>query len=259
MFDQLSVVIITKNAGETLNDTLISTATFPEVVVYDNGSGDATIDIARGHPNVSLHQGKFMGFGPTKSHAVSLARNDWILSLDADEKVSTELLDYLRDWKPEDDQWAGIIRRDNYLMGKLVTRGGWGGDWLVRLFNRKTHGFDDKAVHEQVPLTPSSKAHRVSCPIQHAAVRELGEFLDKIELYSEIRRQTTSKTFNPAIIFLRSLFAFFRSYVLRAGFLAGWRGLVIAWSDSNGVFYKYMKIYADQSVACQDEPSGSKP
>lgn len=254
MFDQLSVVIITKNAAETLNDTLISTATFPEVVVYDNGSEDATIDIARGHSNVTVYQGEFMGFGPTKSHAVSLARNDWILSLDADEKVSTELLEYLGRWTPEDDQWVGIIRRDNYLMGKLVTRGGWGSDWLVRLFNRKTHRFNDKTVHEKVPLTTSSKAHRLAYPIEHAAVSELSDFLDKIDLYSEIRRQTTSKTFSPAVIFLRSLFAFFRSYVMRAGFLEGWRGLVIAWSNSNGVFYKYMKIYADQSVERQNKP-----
>lgn len=77
-------------------------------------------------------------------------------------------------------------------------------------------------------------------------MQNIGQFLIKIDRYSEIRRQTRKKTFHPFVIVLRSLFAFFRSYVLKGGFLAGWRGLVIAWSESNGVFYKYMMVYADR-------------
>ena len=85
-------------------------------------------------------------------------------------------------------------------------------------------------------------------PIRHNAVQHLGQFLQKIDRYSEIRRQTSSKTLHPAAIVFRSFFAFFRSYFIRGGMLAGWRGLVIAWNQSNGVFYKYMKIYADRNL-----------
>ena len=248
MLDQISVVIITRDAAATFADTLKSTRGFGEVVVYDNGSNDATIEIAQAHENVSLHQGNFMGFGPTKNHAVSLAKNDWVLSLDADEAISSELRQFLERWVPESSHCVGLIRRDNYLMGKLVDKGGWGADWLVRLFNRKEHLFNDNAVHESVQLSATTVQERIPLPIRHNAVQHLGQFLEKIDKYSEIRRQTSSKTLHPAAIVFRSFFAFFRSYFIQGGMLAGWRGLVIAWNESNGVFYKYMKIYADRNL-----------
>jgi glycosyltransferase involved in cell wall biosynthesis len=241
MLDQISVVIITRDAAATFADTLKSTRGFGEVVVYDNGSNDATIEIAQAHENVSLHQGNFMGFGPTKNHAVSLAKNDWVLSLDADEAISSELRQFLERWVPESSHCVGLIRRDNYLMGKLVDKGGWGADWLVRLFNRKEHLFNDK-----VQLSATTVQERIPLPIRHNAVQHLGQFLEKIDKYSEIRRQTSNKTMHPALIALRSIFAFFRSYIIKGGLLAGWRGLVIAWNEANGVFFKYMKIYADR-------------
>lgn len=246
MLDQISVVIITKDAASTLDKTLASVSRFDEVVVYDNGSSDDTPDIARAYPNVSFHQGKFLGFGPTKNHAVSLARNDWVFSLDADEEASDELTDFLRNWQPASSSCVGIVRRDNYLMGKHVNKGGWGRDWLVRIFNRTKHRFNDNAVHESVPVTANSVPDKLPHPIRHDAVQHLGQFLQKIDSYSEIRRQTSTKTFSPPVIVARSFFAFFRSYILQGGILAGWRGLVIAWNASNGVFFKYMKIYADR-------------
>ena len=100
MLDKLSVVIITRNAAATLAETLESASGFDEVLVYDNGSDDATMEIAQAHDNVSLRQGDFLGFGPTKNHAVSLARNDWVFSLDADEVISPELKSFLQEWAP---------------------------------------------------------------------------------------------------------------------------------------------------------------
>lgn len=247
MLDKISVVIITKNAADTLRETLDSVTQFAEVVVYDNGSEDATLTIACEFENVSLYQGEFMGFGPTKAYAVELASNDWILSLDADEKVSHELSDYLQHWHPDRDYIAGIVRRDNYFMGELVDKGGWGRDWLLRLFNRQYFNFNNSAVHELVePTSELIEKHIIKCPIEHNAVQQISQFLVKIDRYTEIRRQTSDKTYHPTIIFIKCLFAFFKSYILKAGVLAGWRGFVIAWNESNGVFYKYMKIYADK-------------
>jgi glycosyltransferase involved in cell wall biosynthesis len=247
MLDQISVVIITRNAADTLAETLESARGFDEVLVYDNGSDDTTLQIAQSYENVSLHEGEFMGFGPTKNHAISLARHDWVLSLDADEVISQELGDFLAGWTPANPHTVGVIRRDNYLMGQLVDKGGWGADWLVRLFDRKVHRFNDHAVHEKVETTTTTDKEKIPFPMRHNAIQQLGQFLIKADRYSEIRRQTSSKTFHPFLIVLRSFFAFFRSYVLNCGVLAGWRGLVIAWGESNGVFYKYMKIYADQN------------
>ena len=93
-------------------------------------------------------------------------------------------------------------------------------------------------MHESVQLSAVSVQERIPSPIRHNAIQHLGQFLEKIDKYSEIRRQTSNKTMHPALIALRSFFAFFRSYIIRGGVLAGWRGLVIAWNDSNGVFFK---------------------
>ena len=101
-------------------------------------------------------------------------------------------------------------------------------------------------MHESVQLSATTVQERIPLPIRHNAVQHLGQLLQKIDQYSEIRRQTSSKTMHPALIALRSFFAFIRSYIIKGGVLAGWRGLVIAWSDSNGVFFKYMKVYADR-------------
>jgi len=248
MLDQISIVVITKNAADTLAATLDSTAGFAEVVVYDNGSDDATLEIAQGYDNVALHEGDFFGFGPTKNHAISLASNDWVLSLDADETLSLDLVDYLRRWQPSSPNSVGIISRDNYMMGRRVEKGGRGADRLLRLFNRNTHRFDDKLVHERVPLTDSSKAEKIPSPIEHNAVRPLGEFLVKIDRYSEVHRETNNRVIHPALIFIRGMLAFVKSYVIKGGMFAGWRGLVIAWNDANGVFFKYMKIYADRHL-----------
>lgn len=248
MPDHISVVIITRDAGATLRDTLDSTSTFGDVVVYDNGSSDDTLEIAAGYPNVTIHRGDFMGFGPTRNHALSLAKNDWVLSLDADEVLSPELCGYLETWRPEDEFTVGLIRRDNFLMGRHVDKGGWGADWLARLFNRREHRFNNLKVHEKLELNDGSIEEKLPYPMRHNAVQHLGQFLTKIDRYSEIHREQKTRTFHPLLITLRSFFAFIRSYVFKGGMFAGWRGLVIAWNEANGVFYKYMKPYADQHL-----------
>ena len=91
MIENISAVIITKNAAETIKVSLDSLAGFKEVVVFDSGSTDNTIDIVQTYENVSLFQGEFLGFGPTKNYAINLARNDWIFSIDADESLSKKL------------------------------------------------------------------------------------------------------------------------------------------------------------------------
>lgn len=246
MIKHVSAVIIVKNGASTITATLDSLTQFEEVILYDNGSDDATLDIALRYPNVRIHQGNFVGFGRTKQNAVNTASNDWVFSLDADEMVSPELADYLSCWDPNQNPNLAIkVRRDNFLMGKWVKYAGWGGDWLVRLFNRQCHNFNDNDVHESVALNEQTMLKKISAPISHNAVQELGQFLVKVDRYTEISR-SSAKTYPPSIIMLKTLWRFLESYVIRGGFLAGWRGLAIAWSNANGVFYKYMKVYADK-------------
>lgn len=243
MMAELSVVIITRNAAATLTRTLDALDGVGEVVVYDNGSTDDTLDIARRYANVSLHQGEFFGFGPTKRHAVSLARHDWILSLDADEAPDIRLLESLAGWLPgAKEQQVVEVHRENWLLGRPVHHSGWGNDWLVRVFHRRQHNFNDVMVHESVAVSAAAQAVRLDGCIEHLAVTELSQFLDKINRYSEIRaRSDTLRVYPVAVIVLKTAFAFLRTYLLQRGCLDGWRGLVIAVANANGVFWKYMK------------------
>ena len=240
--------MISRDAEETIAATLESLERFPEVIVYDNGSTDRTVEIARGFSNVSVHEGEFFGFGPTKNHAAGLASNDWVFSIDSDERIGAELLDSIASADLSVDKVAYTVNRANYLRGKRVRFSGWGNDWLLRLYNRHTTALSDAAVHEIVRPPIGGEVRKLNGDLYHDAVRELGDFLVKIDRYTEIRRQHSRRVIPPALIFLRSTWAFIRTYFLRLGILDGWRGLVIAICDANGVFFKYMKPYADRAA-----------
>jgi glycosyltransferase involved in cell wall biosynthesis len=242
----ISAVIITRDAAETLAECLQSLRAFPEVVVYDNGSVDDTIDIAARFPNVKVHCGAFLGFGPTKQKAVSLARHDWVFSIDADEEVDDQLLTAIAEADLSDPGVAYIVCRHNYLMGKHVTRGGWGDDWLLRMFNRKSYRFNDAPVHEKIIAVVEARTVRLDGALRHAAVRELGDFLVKIKRYSEIDSKSTRKKRGPITATGNAFWRFFKSYVIKAGCLEGWRGLVIAVSEANGGFWRDLMAYVDR-------------
>lgn len=241
--------MITRDAAATLADCLAGLAAFPEVVVFDNGSTDDTPAIARRFGNVRLERGEFTGFGPTKNHAASLARHDWIFMLDSDEIASDALVASLSRASLDDPARVYFIERHNYFMGKRVRHAGWGSDWLPRVYHRGRHRYSDALVHENIVLGAASRPERLEGALSHLAVRELGQFLVKVNRYSELRSRTARRVHSPALIFFRAGWAFFRTYVLRLGFLDGWRGLVIAWSNANGVFFKYMKPYAERRAA----------
>jgi len=246
----ISVVIIVKNAEQTLRSTLVSLEGMPEVVIYDNGSEDRTLEIAGAFSNVVIHTGDFFGFGPTKNHAAALATNDWVLSLDADEALTSELMTNILSLDLTDQQVIYAIHRHNYFMGKHVRFSGWGNDWLPRLYHRNTTSYTEAMVHENILVPKGCRAIKLQGELSHDAVREIGDFLVKVNRYSEIRRQGRQKRrLSAPMIVLRSLWAFVRTYFFRAAFLDGWRGLVISVSNANGVFFKYMKPYADVRIA----------
>jgi glycosyltransferase involved in cell wall biosynthesis len=242
--NDIAAAIITRDAAETLQKTLDSLRDFPEVVIYDNGSSDDTESIARRYSNVRFFQGDFIGFGPTKNRAAELAERDWILSIDADEQVTPELVTELAGTLLGDKQFLGEILRRNFMLGKEVRHSGWGGDWLPRFYHRQVHRYNDANVHERILPNDGAEVRRLQGAMHHDAVRELGSFLVKIDRYTAIRAADATSTLPVAVIYLKSLWAFFRVYILQAGFLDGWRGLVIAWCDATGVFFKYMRAVA---------------
>jgi len=239
-------VIITRDAARTIVATLTSLAEFPEVVVYDNGSEDATLDLVSNFTNVRLITGEFLGFGPTKNHAASLAAGDWILSIDADESVSPMLLASLDAIDLDNPKQTYSVHRHNLFMGRDIRWGGWGNDWLVRVYHRGYARLSDALVHEKVIVPPDVKPRRIEGALWHDNISDIDQLLQKISDYTELRRQEVGgKIYSPAWTLLRTVWAFLRSYVLKLGVLAGWRGLVIATSDAVGTFFKHMKRYSD--------------
>ena len=200
----IAAAIITKNAEVTFEATLESLREFSEVVVYDNGSTDRTLEIAAQYPNVRLVTGDFFGFGKTFNHVADLCERDWVFTIDADEMIGEELMRSLDRADLSDSRLGYEVLRDNYLMGKHVRHATWGGDWLLRLYNRKVFRHSEDAVHPRIYVPSGCRTERLKGSLAHNAVQELSQFLDKTNYYSEIRRNSNSKTHAPAIIFLRA-------------------------------------------------------
>jgi len=238
MIEHISAVMIAKDAEAHLEKSLKSLKDFKEVILYDTGSQDQTLKIAQKFPNVAIHQGPFVGFGPTKNKAASLASNDWILSIDSDEVVTSQLLDSLKTLTLQPTK-VYAIRRQNLFLGRPIRHGNWGNDWVKRLYNRSCTRFSDVQVHESLIAT---EVEKIPGHLIHYAVDEVQDFLLKAARYSKLQRQKP-KALHPALAFWRGIWAFFRSYILKGGFLDGGAGLVIAVGEFNGVFFKYIDGY----------------
>ena len=239
----ISAVLMVRDAEVTLAATLDGLKRFGEVVVFDNGSKDRTLEIAGRYPNVRVHKGEFTGFGPTRNKAASLARHDWVFSIDADEVPDEALLSAM-DALSLDSKLAYSVERQNYLLGKRVKHGGWGSQWLTRLYDRRAHAFTEVAVHEKVELKRGEAAQVLPGTLKHMPMQDAGDFLVKMHRYTMLKAGESRRTYPPAIILLKTFWAFIRSYILRLGVLDGWRGVLISVSEANGVFYKYIVIYS---------------
>ena len=240
---QISAVIIARNASQTIETTLASLASFSEVVLVDTGSTDDTIERSKAFPNVVIFEEPFIGFGPTKNLAVQKASFDWVLSVDADESLDDELVGAVLDFDFSLESNVGVIHRRNFFLEKEIKHGGWGGDRLVRLFNRKETSFSDRMVHESVLLKNDSNQINVRGALNHNAISSIDQYLNKVNAYSTLKNQTHKKKVNLVFIFLLVAFKFINVYFFKLGLLDGWRGAVIAFGNAVGVFFKHIKRY----------------
>ena len=246
---RISAVLMVRDAEASLAATLDGLKDLAEVVIFDNGSKDGTLEIAGRYPNVKIHRGEFTGFGPTRNQAASLAGTDWVLSIDADEVPDAEFLKALDGLGLDNPSVVFAVERQNYLLGKRVRHAGWGSQWLTRLYNRGTHRFTDVAVHEKVELKDWETPVKLAGTLRHTAMRDAGDFLVKMHRYTMLKAGESEKTYPPLVILLKTFWAFIRSYFLRLGVLDGWRGLLISVSEANGVFYKYIVIYSKRKAS----------
>ena len=242
MVDQISVVIIVKNGEKVISKTLESIQDFNDVVVYDNGSTDKTLSIVKNYSNVNLIQGSFSGFGPTKNKAATFAKNNWILSLDADEVIGNDFVNGLKE-KHLNRHTIYQIFRKNYYKNTHIKHC-WSNDKIVRLYHCQQTRFNNKKVHESV-LSKGLNVELLQGFIDHYPYDSITDFVQKLDIYSSefARDNVGKKQSSPIKAVLNGGFSFFKTYFMKRGFLDGYAGLVIAFSHMATNFYKYIKLY----------------
>ena len=242
----ISTIIITKNAAKYLKQCLDSVLWTDEIIVLDCGSSDDTVKICQSYgKKLKLHQTDWPGFGRQKNRALKLATGTWVLSLDADEVVTPELQREIINIINQDNQIVAYkIPRLTYCFAKPVKYCfGHNKDKPIRLL-KQAHGyFSDDIVHEKIIVT--GKVGSLSQQIQHFSFSSIEDIISKMHHYSTLSAiklyQKQHKT-TPIKAFLHAFWIFFRIYILRRGFLDGYCGFIIAFSNFEGVFYKYAKL-----------------
>jgi glycosyltransferase involved in cell wall biosynthesis len=239
----LSVAIIAFNEADRIAGLLESLAFAEDVVVVDSGSRDDTVAIARQHGARVIDQA-FLGFGPQKQVAVDHCRHDWVLLVDADERVPQETAAAIR--QAIQDAHEGVaafeIRRRNFLHGRWIRHCGWWPDRIVRLVRRSRGRFSDDRVHERW-VTDGPVAF-LAVAIDHHSFRDYADMLDKLQYYSTLgAEQMAARGVRGSAwsAVSHGCWTFVQVYGLKRGFLDGFDGLVIALLNAGGAFMKYAK------------------
>jgi len=243
----ISVILITKNEAANIQACLQSVSFANEIIVVDSQSSDKTVEIAQQMGAKVTITSDWPGFGPQKNRALDLATGDWVLSIDADERVTPELqAEILAITANSESSAAYMIPRLSWYCGRFMRHSGWYPDYVLRLFRRGQARFTEHIVHETVQLIEAGTAGHLKNHFLHYSFMNTEQVLEKINKYSSAaaeqafaqgRRSTVSGAF------LRGCWAFIRTYLLRLGFLDGPQGFALALSNAHGTYYRYLKIW----------------
>lgn len=238
----LSVVVVTLNEESNIGDCLETVSWADEIVVVDCHSQDRTREIARKYTH-KIYTTEAKGFGQLKNHAISKATCDWVLSLDADERVTPELAREIGKTiaKPSFEGYA--ISRKAYFLGRWMRHGGWYPGYVVRLFQREGGMFSNDLVHES--LIMNGKVGRLKEDLLHYTDPNLSHYMEKLERYTSLAAEELSR--RGSLFRLRHLLHpplfFLKMYFLRAGFLDGIHGLILSLLSGFHVLLKYAKLW----------------
>ena len=248
----VSVIVITLNEADRLTATLQALQWAQEIIVVDAGSTDGTLAIAHQWATRVEHR-DWSGFGAQKNHALSLASLPWVLSIDADERVTPELAQEIQAFVNQDGDGylaANLPRLSRYC-GRDIHHSGWWPDPVCRVFKRGQARFSDDLVHEKIIST--GPVWNFQSLLMHDSFQNLDQVLHKLNQYSRegaLNLQRKGKKSGLGKAIGHGLWAFFRTYVLRRGFLDGREGFILAVSNAEGTYYRYLKLmYLNESSA----------
>ncbi len=245
----LSIILITKNEANHIEDCLASVAFANEIIVLDSGSADETVAIAKRMGAIVSVTADWPGFGVQKNRALDLATGDWVLAVDADERVTpnlaAEIMQLIRT-NPAFDGVVDMPRRTSFC-GQWIEHCGWSPDRVVRLFRRGTAKFDNNLVHESLhPVHTDASRLELKNPLLHDSYPTPNHYWDKLKTYSEAwakQKHAEGRTASIARALAASVVAFVRSYIIRLGFLDGALGFVVCQMQAQATFYKYFQLY----------------
>ena len=240
----LSVAVITKNEAANLPGCLQSVPFAGQTVVVDSGSTDNTVQIAADF-GCDVCVENWRGFGPQKQLAIDRCLHEWVLILDADERIPPETARVIRGIiRNPSPQIAGYsFPRKNFFQGRWIRRAGWWPDRVVRLFRKAAGRMTEAQVHEAVVV--DGKVEALNWPIEHLTESDLSKVLQKIDRYSTLGAEqafTEGKTATVWSAAGRAYLTFFQDYIIRLGFLDGSQGLTLAVTDAVNKFFKYAKL-----------------
>lgn len=238
----LSVAIITLNEEANIARALQSVHWAAEVVIYDSGSKDRTIEIAQ-KMGAKVIEGPWLGFGPSKRKVTEAARHDWILSLDADEEVPTKLAEEIRQkFSQLNPEKAYQIPRLSKYLNQWVYHGGWYPDRQIRLFNRQHSNWDSAVIHEKVQ---TKSIESLTQHFHHYVFKDVEHQVQTNNKYSSLQAKdmlARGKKFSWFHFFTKPYVKFIECYFLKLGILDGWVGYVIARNAAYSVLLKWIKL-----------------
>ena len=243
----LSVIIAAKNEGHQIGACVNSVSFADEVLVLDSGSTDDTAIRAR-EAGATVHLTDWQGYGPQQQRGIKLAKSDWILSLDADEVVTEALRDEIQAAMAQPNLDGFLLPRHSSFCGVFIEHGGWRPDFTLRLVRRSLAGFTDHFLHAH--MTVNGKIGHLKAPIIHYSYRTLDDVLEKLNRYSrgaalDLGARGGSSTLTKAIF--KGLWAFFRTYFIKLGFLDGQMGLVLSIYNGQTTYYKYLRLWLSKN------------
>ncbi|MBE7939305.1 MULTISPECIES: glycosyltransferase family 2 protein [Ramlibacter] len=240
---RLSVIIAAKNEAHQISDCIRSVSFADEVIVLDSSSVDGTERVAR-EAGAQVHVTDWPGYGPQQLRGIRLATGDWVLSLDADERVSPALKDEILQAIREPRAEGYRLPRHSSFCGQFIDHSGWRPDYTLRLVRRDLAGFTDHFLHAH--MTVDGRKADLRQPIIHYSYRDLDDVLDKLNRYSrgaaiDLQRKGRRSSLSRALA--SGFFAFVRTYVLRQGFRDGRMGFVLALYNAQTTYYKYLRLW----------------
>jgi glycosyltransferase involved in cell wall biosynthesis len=254
----LTVAIIALNAGAQIGPCLASVGFADEVLVVDSGSTDDTQEVSRRY-GARLETRDWLGFGRQKQHAVSIARNDWVLCLDADERVTEALACGIRAALGSRRYHAYRMARRNRFLGRWLGHGEGYPDWSLRLFHRAHASWSNDEVHEAVLTT--AEVGRLDGDLLHDSAEDVATYMAKQNRYTTLHAEALYRQGVRASywrLLASPMVRFVKFYLLRFGFLDGGPGFAHVVIGCNNTFHKYLKLIELEKTGAGHEDRGTK-